>query len=266
VADAGHDDRKRRPADCLRSYPRIDSIAAVRRYAYWFDVWTDFPEAVRRLAGRPEVERMCDLGGGANPILTLDEIRERGLRYEILDVSADELAKAPAGYATQQADVLDPALARRHGPYDLVASSFAAEHIPDPARFHANVLATLRPGGYAVHAFPTLYEPAFVLNRLLPEGAMEPLLRRIQPGREAAGPHGKFPAYYRWCRGPSGRQLRRLRSVGFEITEYTGYFGHGYFGPLKPLDWLEQRLAHALVRHPLPALTSYALVVLRRPG
>jgi 2-polyprenyl-3-methyl-5-hydroxy-6-metoxy-1,4-benzoquinol methylase len=237
----------------------------VRRYAGWFDVWTDFPEAVQRLAGRPEVERVCDLGGGANPILTLDEIREHGLRYEILDASTEELAKAPEGYATAHADALDPALARDHGPYDLVASGFIAEHVPDPARFHANVLATLRPGGYAVHAFPTLYEPTFVLNRLLPEGMLEPLLGRIQPGREATGAHGKFRAYYRWCRGPSERQLRRLRSLGFEIVEYTGYFGHGYFGPLKALDRLEQRVADALVRHPLPALTSYALVVLRRP-
>jgi hypothetical protein len=236
----------------------------VLRYSGWFDVLSDFPETVRRLAARPDVERVCDLGGGANPILTLDEVRERGLRYEILDASAEELAKAPAGYVTAQADALDPALARDHGPYDLIASGYIAEHVPDPARFHANVRATLRPGGYAVHAFPTLYEPTFVLNRLLPERMLEPLLGRVQPGREAEGSHAKFPAYYRWCRGPSRRQLRRLRSLGFEIVEYVGYFGHGYFGPVKPLDDLEQRLAGALVRHPLPALTSYALVVLRR--
>jgi len=234
------------------------------RYAGWFDILSDFPETVRRVAVCEHVERVCDLGGGANPILTLDEIRERGVRYEILDISAEELTKAPAGYVTAQADVLDPALARDHGPYDLVASGFTAEHIPDPERFHANVRSLLRPGGYAVHAFPTLYEPAFVLNRLLPERLLEPLLRRVQPGREAEGAHGKFPAYYRWCRGPTQRQLARLHALGYEIVEYTGYFGHGYFGPVKPLDRAEQWLSDLLVRHPLPALTSYALVVLQR--
>ena len=49
------------------------------------------------------------------------------------------------------------------------------------------------------------------------------------------------------------------------MLDYVGYFGHGYFGPLKPLDRVEQTLSHALVRRPLPALTSYATVTLRRP-
>jgi SAM-dependent methyltransferase len=154
----------------------------VRRYAGWFDVWTDFPAVVRRLAAGAQVTRVCDLGGGANPILTRAEIAERGLRYEILDASSEELAKAPEGYTTVQADALDPELGRRHGPYDLVASSFTAEHVPDPARFHANVFAALAPGGYAVHAFPTLYEPTVVANRVVPERLTEPLLRRVQPG------------------------------------------------------------------------------------
>jgi SAM-dependent methyltransferase len=238
----------------------------VVRYAGWFGVWTDFPATVRRFATRPEVTRVCDLGGGANPTLALDQIGELGLRYEIVDVSQDELAKAPAGYARVQADALDPGFPYAHGPYDLVASGFIAEHVPDPARFHANVLAALAPGGFAVHAFPTLYEPTFVLNRLLPETLTAPLLRRVQPGREDAGSHGKFRAYYRWCRGPTRRQLARFTTTGFEIVEYTGYFGHGYYGPVKPLDRLEQRLTAWLERHPLPALTSYACVVLRRPG
>jgi SAM-dependent methyltransferase len=228
-------------------------------------VWTDFPATVRKLAQRPEVRRVCDLGGGANPVLAPAEIDALGLRYEVVDVSARELAKAPEGYATVQADALAPGFAAAHGPYELIASGFIAEHVPDPARFHANVFAALAPGGFAVHAFPTLYEPTFVVNRLLPGHVTGPLLRRLQRGREDEGSHGKFPAHYRWCRGPTRRQLARLRGVGFEVVEYAGYFGHGYFGPVKPLDRAQQRLSGWLERHPLPALTSYACVVLRRP-
>jgi 2-polyprenyl-3-methyl-5-hydroxy-6-metoxy-1,4-benzoquinol methylase len=237
----------------------------VRRYAGWKRVWTDLPAAVERLAARPDVVRVCDLGGGANPILALDFIAAHGLRYEILDASAEELSKAPPGYATVQADATDPGLRDRHGPYDLIASGFIAEHVPDPARFHANVYALLAPGGHAVHVFPTLYEPAFVANLLTPEWVADPLLRRIQPGREPHGSHAKFRAYYRWCRGPTRRQLARLRAVGFEVVDYVGYFGHGYFKRIEWLDRLEQRLAATLVRHPLPVLASYACVVLRRP-
>jgi SAM-dependent methyltransferase len=234
-------------------------------YAVWEQAWADLPATVGRLAARPDVTRVCDLGGGANPILDLGFIAEHGLAYEVVDASAEELAKTPAGYATVLADATDPALARQQGPYDLVASAFIAEHIADPAGFHATVRALLRPGGFAVHVFPTLYEPAFVLNLLVPEGVADRTLRRVQSGREPHGIHGKFPAYYRWCRGPSRRQLARLRAAGFELVEYTGYFGHGYFRRIAPLDRLEQRLAEALVRRPLPALTSYARVVLRRP-
>jgi hypothetical protein len=139
-----------------------------------------------------------------------------------------------------------------------------AEHVPAPERFHATVHALLAPGGYAVHAFPTLYEPTLVANLLIPESVSAPVLRAIQPGREPHGEHAKFSAHYRWCRGPTRRQLRRLRGAGFEIVDYVGYFGHGYFRRLPPLDRLEQRLARALQRRPLPWLTSYALVVLRR--
>jgi SAM-dependent methyltransferase len=240
-------------------------VASVRRYAGWEQVWTDLPATVQRLAARPDVVRVCDLGGGANPILSLDFIAAHGLRYEILDASAEELAKAPAGYATVQADATDPELGGRNGPYDLIASSFTAEHVAEPARFHANVLELLAPGGHAVHVFPTLYEPAFVANLLTPERLTDSLLRGVQPGREPHGPHAKFPAYYRWCRGPTRRQLRRLRAVGFEVVDYVGYFGHGYFKRIRTLDRLEQRVAATLVRHPLPGLTSYACVVLRRP-
>jgi 2-polyprenyl-3-methyl-5-hydroxy-6-metoxy-1,4-benzoquinol methylase len=239
-------------------------MPAVRRYKGWFAIWTDYPDTVARLAADPGVVAVCDLGGGARPLLAREFIAEHGLRYEIVDVSADELAKAPAGYKTIQADALDPKLTRRCGPYDLVTSGFVAEHVPDPVRFHANVRSILKPGGLAVHAFPTLYEPTFVANRLLPENVSGPLLRRVQPGRENEGDHGKFRALYRWCRGPSDRQVQRLESVGFEVVDYVGYFGHGYFGPVKPLDRLEQRFARALERHPVAALTSYACVTLRR--
>lgn len=233
-------------------------------YALWEQAWDDLPEAVRRFAAREEVTTVCDLGGGANPILGLDFIERHNLRYEVLDASAEELAKAPAGYVTAVADATDPRLAERHGPYDLVASGFIAEHVEDPAGFHATVHALLKPGGHAVHVFPTLYEPAFLVNLLIPERLTDPALARVQPGREAHGSHGKFRPYYRWCRGPGARQFMRLESAGFDVVDYRGYFGHGYFRAFPPLDRLEQRLARALVQRPVPALTSYARVILRR--
>jgi 2-polyprenyl-3-methyl-5-hydroxy-6-metoxy-1,4-benzoquinol methylase len=233
-------------------------------YRHWLEVWSDFPARARELASATGVRRVCELGGGANPMLDLEFIAAHGLEYDVVDISEEELGKAPPGYRTVQADATSPAFAREHGPYDVIVSAFLAEHVADPRGFHASVHDALAPGGFALHTFPTLYEPAFVLNRLIPERVAEPLLLRVQSDRVAEGSHGKFDAYYRWCRGPTQRQVDRFEALGFEVVEYVGYFGHDYLAPVPPLNRLEQRLAHALVRRPVAALTSYATVLLRR--
>lgn len=228
------------------------------------DFWREYRDRIVALAREPEVRRVCDLGGGADPVLTLEEIAEAGVDYEVLDIAADQLAKTPDGYRTVLADATAPDFAEHHGPYDLVVSTFVCEHIPAPEAFHRGVREALAPGGRAMHVFPTLYEPAFLLNRLVPERLTERVLHRVQPGREPEGTNEKFEAYYRWCRGPSPKAAARLEGAGFEVLEYTGYFGHAYFERLPALQHAADRAWAALVRRPVPALTAYAWVLLRR--
>lgn len=232
------------------------------KYANWERAWYDYDAKARALAQTPGVVRVCELGGGANPLLPLSFIRQHGLDYSVVDVSAQELAKAPPEYNKVQADVTSADFSLRS--YDLVLSQALAEHVREPKKFHANVLAMLKPGGRALHLFPTLYGTPFVLNLLFPERLTERLLLYLQPFREPEGAHGKFPAYYRWCRGPTRRQIRRLEQVGFEVEAYLGYFGHGYYDRVPPLVPVEQRVTSLLLRSPVPALTTYAVVALRR--
>jgi len=241
----------------------MDRVAGVRRFRVWSAVFADFPEQARELARGDGVTRVCELGGGANPVIPLELIAEHGLEHEIADISPSELAKAPPGYRTVLADATAPEFAQR-GPFDLIVTAFLAEHVPDPRAFHSVVHAALRQGGLAFHVFPTLYEPAFVANLLLSERITDPLLRRVQRGREPEGDHAKFRAHYRWCRGPTRRQIQRFERAGFDVLEYVGYFGHGYLDRVGFLDRPEQALSRALTRHPVPALTSYASVLLRR--
>jgi SAM-dependent methyltransferase len=241
--------------------------AAVTRYETWYggsEIPHDrFATAVREALGAFSVSSLCDIGGGANPIL--ERGAAAGLKeYVVTDISAGELAKAPEGARKIVADVTDGPLTDV-GPFDLIVSRTVAEHVRDPRAFHASILAMLRRGGRAMHFFPTLYEPVFIANRLLPQRLSDALLQRIQQDRESDGSHGKFEAYYRWCRGPTHRQLRRLQRTGYEIEEYVGVFGHGYYGVLPPLDRLDDRLATLLQRRPRPALTAYAWVTLYRP-
>lgn len=226
--------------------------------------WRRFDETLRELASREAVRHVCELGGGAQPALSTAEVAKFGLDYTVVDVSADELERSQTPHRRIVADVAvaDAAL---QGPYDLVISRFLAEHIPDAAMFHRNVHAALVERGLAFHFFPTLYALPFVLNRLVPAGFTERALPFVQSADCPRG-EGKWPAYYRWCRGPTGRQLSRLRSAGFEIVDYTGFFGHHYYRRLPPLERAEQAVAHALARRPLPTVTSYAQVLLRRRG
>jgi SAM-dependent methyltransferase len=210
--------------------------------------------------------RVVDIGGGANPLVSLDFVRTHGITYTILDISADELAKAPDGYETMQADIGAPDLTV-DGEHDLVISKMLAEHIDDAESFHRNVYALLRPGGRAIHLFPTLYAPPFVVNRLVPERLSRSMLRRVS-GHERVhrGELRKFPAYYHWCRGPSPRQLARFERLGFEVERYVGYFGStAYFTRFPRLARTDDAIARWLVDHPAPWITTYARVTLRKP-
>ena len=218
---------------------------------------------VRILSNRPG-QHVCEVGGGAKPLLSLAEVERLGAKYAILDISRGELDKAPADYEKVCADIADPAFTSPSR-YDLVFSHMLAEHIARPQTFHANVKGQLVPGGTAVHLFPTLYAPPFVANRVLPHRVSAYLLRRLDKGRDFAGVEGKFKAYYRWCRGPTASQLARFRRLGYDVSEYIGFYGTpGYWERLR-LEHFDDWLAQKLTRYHVPYLTGYALVTLKVP-
>jgi len=235
-------------------------------YGLTDDAWAGFVGRVERLVMTHQCRTICEIGGGANPALSLDFVQKQGLDYVIIDISATELAKAPAGYRTRVQDMTLP-LTGEEGTYDLVFSKMLAEHVRDGELFHHNMFRLLRPGGVAFHFFPTLYAPPYILNLLLPERVTDWLLNVFQAGREKSGRLGKFPAYYRWCHGPTTRQLARLKSVGFRVEQYTGFFGHpGYYQKVRFIERLHRAFAAWLQRHPNPWLTSFAYAVLVKPS
>jgi SAM-dependent methyltransferase len=208
--------------------------------------------------------KVCELGGGARPAIELPFLREHDLECLVVDLSEAELEKAPSGYATLVGDVSSAAFSTgSHEGYDLVFSRVLAEHITDPRQFHANVHRLLRPGGTAMHFFPTLWWPPFVVNRMLPEALAERLLLRVEPWRVKSGPAGKFPAYYRWCRGPTERQVARFASVGFAVEHCVAYFGESTHAPGKALKRLNRAWMEFMVGHPSYLFTSYATYTLR---
>lgn len=233
-------------------------------YAPSSEAWDYALNKIVAAAAVPGAVRVCEVGAGANPALPSDLVQERRLDYVLLDSSAEELAKAPDGYETVQDDITAPTSSDL-GHFDLIFTRMVAEHVTNARAFHARTYDLLRPGGRALHFFPTLYAPAFLVNKILPPQLSELLLGRLQGGRQGEGRHGKFPAFYRWCRGPMNSQFRRLETIGYIVEEYRGFFGHaGYFDRMPMLKALDQVLTAALVRHPVPWVTSYAFIALRK--
>ena len=247
----------------MRPVETQSTVAA--RYVLTAEVGHVFVPLVRRLAREHEVRSICDLGGGANPVLALDDIEQLGLRYLVVDGSGEELAKAPGGYETRRLDIGNASFDLEGERFDLVVSRFAAEHVADPVLFHSTARALLRPGGRAAHFFPTLPSPPFVVNRLLMEPGSRRVLNLLQPRiRHEQGQHGKFRAYYRWCEGPTRRQYRRFASVGFSVEDYVVLVGHDYYSRLPGLQRSADFVSRQLIRRPWPGLSTYSAVVLRR--
>ncbi|GIX17753.1 MAG: hypothetical protein KatS3mg119_1939 [Rhodothalassiaceae bacterium] len=231
------------------------------RYAPSEEGWSSFEERAYELIRSYGANRILEVGGGANPTFTLDMIRRLGLDYHVLDISEEELNKAPDGYQKIVADICKYKSDDKK--YDFIFSKMLAEHVPDGKAFHKNIYNLLSSGGVAFHFFPTLYAFPFVVNKLIPEALSQSILSIVQPRRPR---DTKFRAYYSWCYGPTKRQISRLRGIGYEIVEYTGYFGHeGYYNRFPVILNVHKKIVGYLLQSEIPQLTSFAQVILMRP-
>jgi hypothetical protein len=230
-----------------------------------FPGWDDAPSLISAIRRRQGARTVLELGGGRTPTLTVDEVRREQIRYTVNDIDAEELALVDPAYDTLAFDMaapLSPEVAEHR--YDLIFSRMVNEHVADGHTYYRNIFGMLEPGGVTVHCFATFYSVPMVVNRFLPESLASPLQAFVF--RDAERTYEKFPARYSWCRGPSPLMHRRLADIGFEVLEYRGYFGHGYYHRIAALHRLEQLKARWLAAHPVNALTTYAVIVARRPG
>ena len=231
-----------------------------------FPGWSAAPSFLNQLVAQFAPANVLEIGSGANPTMSIEDVRRWNIQYITSDIDEAELKKADPVFKTQCMDAskptIDPSLL---GKFDLIFSRMVNEHIRDGRLYHANIFRMLAPGGVAVHAFSTLYTLPFVVNAMVPVALSEVLLKLVSP--RDTYQHGKFPAYYSWSRGPTRRSIAGFREIGYEVLSYDGYFGHGYYRRRsKLLHALEQAKAAWLLKLPLPLLCAYAVVVLRKPA
>ena len=227
--------------------------------------WNNYEDFIQTTILENGLLNICELGGGANPMLEKKFIEANGLTYTVIDISQSELDKAPDYYNKVCADIAGDEPITENT-YDIVFSKMLAEHVRYGEKFHRNNYGLLKPGGYAVHFFPTMYAFPFFINRYMPERLASWVLNRLQPNRSPEGKNAKFPAFYSWCRGPSKKQINRFEGIGFNIDHYFGFFGHdGYYKKIPLLLNIHNKFCDALLRKPMPLLTSFAWVKLKKP-
>ena len=225
-------------------------------------VWSGYENILASLIEKHKLSRICDIGGGANPILDIEYITKNNLSYSVLDISKDELEKAPKGYDKIVKDICSPNIEIKED-YDFIFSKMLVEHIKDAPQLHKNIHQMLCDGGIAVHFFPTLYTFPFLINLLFPESLTSSILKLFQPKRDFYQT-AKFPAYYKWCYGPVNKQINRFQELGYDIIEYTGLYGHDYYKRFSVIQSIHNMKVNYLLRNPNPFFTNFSMVVLSK--
>lgn len=203
--------------------------------------------------------RVLDAGGGKRPRIPA-ALKDR-LRLHVtgLDLSADELAQAPAG-SYDDVIVGDAATANLRPDYDLVVSQTLLEHVRNVDAAIGNFTTALRPGGAMAHVLPNARAPFAVLNRLLGNRRGRRLLYGIYPAAKfVAG----FESFYDRCTpGALGACCRRHGLIDVEVTPYYASEYGRFFLPLYLAELARQQTFAALRLSPLCELFA---VTARKP-
>jgi 2-polyprenyl-3-methyl-5-hydroxy-6-metoxy-1,4-benzoquinol methylase len=134
------------------------------RYVKTADIWTGYPSMLMGLIKQYGCRRICDVGGGSTPQIPFEFIQKYNLDYALMDVSENELSKAPPQYTKLIVQDITASELSVTDRFDFIFSRSLAEHLKDGKIFHQNIYKLLNPGGIAVHLFPTLYAFPFIVN------------------------------------------------------------------------------------------------------
>lgn len=173
--------------------------------------------------------RIYDIGGGKQPFLSVERKCALACTVVGIDISEDELSRAPAG-AYDQTIKADIGTFQGGQDGDVVICQALLEHVPDAEAAMISIASVLKPGGVLLLFVPCRNAPFARLNLLLPESLKRRVLFAIFPStRHAQG----FPSYYDRCT-PS--QLSKIaETAGYEVLELRRYYMSSYFSFFFPL-------------------------------
>lgn len=223
--------------------------------------WEKFPSLLQHLIITEKLTKICEIGGGANPLISVEFIKKYNIDYCVVDIDSEELDKADNAYRKELHDVTKKPLNEK---YDLIFSKMVMEHIKDIKPFHENIQISLRKGGLACHFFPTLFNLPMLMNLLIPDFITDKLVFFLQQNRDKKY-QKKFKPYYKWCFGPTKSNIKRFEDVGYFVDTYYGFFGHSYYsGRFHYLHRLELFKTKLLIKKPNPFVTVNGIILLKK--
>lgn len=229
----------------------------------WNWSWEAYRDTVVGIAREYGLRRHLEVGGGRDTLFAPEEARGLGFSITVNDISAAELARAPAPFAKVCCDVAAADTMRLIAPgaYDFVYSRMVMEHVRDARRLWSNQYAMLAPGGVAFAFVPTLFAPPFALNRLVPEAVSSGIVRRLFPDRHQDGDNPKFPAVYDLCYGDGGKVAPVLQEIGFREVLVLPFYGYSYFWGIPGLKQLDAAFTRLVRARDWRLFTSFAYIL-----
>ena len=260
-------DRPVRAEASPHSEPSLAALADELGYTPdWNWSWNSYRAVIERISGAYRLRRHLEIGGGRDPLFTPDEARQLGIDVTLNDISEAELARAPAAFSKVRCDVAtaDTMTVLRPGGYDFAYSRMVMEHVRDVRQLWRNQHAMLAPGGVALAFFPTLYAPAFALNRLVPEALSSAIVSRLFPDRHGEGDIPKFPAFYDYCYGDAAKVVPMLTDAGFGEVLLLPFYGYSYFWKIPGLREVDAAFTRFTRARDWRTFTSFAYLIARK--
>src|SRR2546426_944806 len=172
-----------------------------------------------------------DVGGGKNPVISLDGKRRLGLRLVGLDIDQDELAASPSGVYDERI-CADITRYRGQADADLVVCQALLEHVQDSQEAITAIASILKPGGTALLFLPSRNAVFARINLLLPQQLKRKILHGVFPSTKR---NQGFPAYYDHCTPADFRRL--AANSGLAVDLCGVYFRSSYFMFFFPLHF-----------------------------
>jgi SAM-dependent methyltransferase len=234
----------------------------VENHHQW--AWDNYKRVVQELTSRLGARRLIEIGGGRDPLFTVEEIARLGVEMTVNDIEPGELAVLPKTYKTACFDVagdLAP-VADRRGTYDLAFSRMVFEHVADGKRAWSNLYEMLAPGGVALAFIPTLYALPFIINLMLPDKLAAAIVKMLFANR-TDDEDPVFPARYSWCF--TGDRLREmLAGVGYREVLVLPFYGHDYYQSFPIVREVNGWLTKLARRNDWRTISSHAYIAVRK--